>query len=310
MSKTAPLPIFTLQCEKYIAQCMLFNLDFHILYAGTQTGEILIYDLESNRLKNVKKANTLCILSLELFKSPNRLVSQNKTGEVQFWQIDGFELVLCYTLSTNEIGFCKLASYKTNMILCKGDKSTVSCFSTITYNKITVIDPQQNDDLGDIMVIKSIDSYVFCGYEANTIVVWKEDCIINMLNFPELECLIALDVDSNVTKGICAGSSNMINSFHIENDQLHFKKSIKITNPGVNTLQVRPDNKIVAAACWDHMVRLFSWKSMKLLVILDSHSTGVLNIVYSESRETFWKAKYILAIANKDNRITLWDVYN
>jgi len=250
-------------------------------------------------------------MALELLIKQNQLVSQNKVGEIKCWQIDGIELKLNHTLSTQIIGFCKLALYKTDMLLCKGEKSTMSCYSTDTYNEITVFNPQQDDSLGDLMVVKSMGDYVFCGYEANIVVVWEEDHIVNQCSFPELECLMALDVDRNVTKGICAGSSNVINTFDITADgNLSLNRNIKITNPGVNVLQLRPDDKIVAAACWDLTVRLFSWKTMKLLAVLDSHSTGVLNIAYSELSVTFWKAKYMLAVANKDNKITLWDVYN
>lgn len=46
MTKPVPLPIFTFNLEKYTAQCLKFNLDYQILYAGTQSGEILICDLE------------------------------------------------------------------------------------------------------------------------------------------------------------------------------------------------------------------------------------------------------------------------
>lgn len=250
-------------------------------------------------------------MTLEILKQKLQLMSHNKIGEITFWQINGFKLVLKHTLSTSIIGFCKLALYYTNMLLCKGENSLMNCYSIETYDKITVFDPQQNTTLGDLMAIKSIGDYVFCGYEANIIVVWKEHNIISQYNFPELECLMTLDVDLSMVKGVCAGSSNMINTFCISNEgQLSFDKSVKITNPGVNVLLLRPDNKIIAAGCWDLTVRLFSWKSMKLLAVLDSHSTGVLNIMYSELSLTFWKTKYMLAVANKDNKITLWDLYN
>lgn len=196
------------------------------------------------------------------------------------------------------------------MLLCKGEKSKMNCYSIDTLDKITILDPQQNDNLGDLMAIKAIGEYVICGYEANTIIVWKENCIKSLYNFPELECLMTLDVDNDVNKGVCAGVSNVINTFYITEGKLSLNNSITITNPGVNVLLLRPDNKIVAAACWDLTVRLFSWKSMKLLAVLDSHSTGVLNIIYSELSVKYWKARYMLAVANKDNKITLWDVYN
>lgn len=310
MSKKLPSPVYTLKCEKYTPYCLKFYLDGEILYVGTLSGEILVWNMESNRLKNEIKAGTVCIMTLELLTKQNQLVSQNKVGEIKCWLIDGIELKLHHTLSTQIIGFCKLALYKTNMLLCKGENSTMYCYSTDTYDKINVFNPHQDNSLGDLMVVKSIGDYVFCGYEANIVVVWREDYIVNQCSFPELECLMALDVDHSVTKGICAGSSNVINTFYITDGNLSLDRNIKITNPGVNVLQLRPDDKIVAAACWDLTVRLFSWKTMKLLAVLDSHSTGVMNIVYSELPVAFWKARYMLAVANKDNKITLWDVYN
>lgn len=50
MSKKVPLPIFTLKCENYIPNCLKFHLDSQILYVGTQSGEILIWDLEVRHL--------------------------------------------------------------------------------------------------------------------------------------------------------------------------------------------------------------------------------------------------------------------
>lgn len=265
---------------------------------------------QSNRLKNEIKASKKCIMTLKLLSNKNQLVSQDKVGKIQCWKIDGIELKLHHTLSTQMIGFCRMALYKTDMLLCKGEKSAMCSYSTDTFDKISSFNTNQDDSLGELMVIKYIGDYVFCGYEDNTIIVWQDNCIVNQCNFPELDCLMALDVDRNVTKGICAGSSNVINTFCFTDGKLSLNKNVKIKNPGVNVLQLRPDDKIVAAACWDLTVKLFSWKTMKLLAVLDSHSTGVLNIEYSELSVTFWKTKYMLAVSNKDNKITLWDIYN
>lgn len=50
MSKNVPSPVFTLKCETYIPNCFKFHLDGQIFYVGTQSGEILIWDLEVNLL--------------------------------------------------------------------------------------------------------------------------------------------------------------------------------------------------------------------------------------------------------------------
>lgn len=46
MSKKLPSPIFTLKCEKYTPYCMKFHLDGEILYVGTLSGEILVWNME------------------------------------------------------------------------------------------------------------------------------------------------------------------------------------------------------------------------------------------------------------------------
>lgn len=270
---------------------------------------VLPFAFQSNRLKNEVKASAQCIITLELLIEQNKLVSQDKFGEIKCWQIDSFKLALNHTISTKVISFCKAALHKDNVLLCKGENSSINYYSVVTLDKIKIVDPLI-DKLGNLMAIKSVGDYVFCGYEANMIIVWYADRIIDQYSCPELECLMTLDVDRNITKGVCAGSSDIINIFSITNNKMIFKQNVKITNPGINVLQLRPDDKIVAAACWDLTVRLFSWKTMKLLVILETYSTGVVNIMFSELSVKFWKTKYMLAVANKDNKITLWDVYN
>lgn len=46
MLKTLPSPVFTLKSNNYTPNCLKFHLDHQILYVGTQSGEILVWNLE------------------------------------------------------------------------------------------------------------------------------------------------------------------------------------------------------------------------------------------------------------------------
>lgn len=250
------------------------------------------------------------MLAIIICFEQGQLFSQNKNGHIKCWQVDGFELTLLGEIESNTFGYCSMVLYQTNRLLCSGQRSSVNVYSTENFKKRIIWNPGTFSELGELMIIKCIQNYVFFGYESNTICLWNGQGTVSQYNFPELEGLLALDVDHTMAKGVCAGTTDKINTFHIIKDKFVFDKSIKITNPGVSGLKLRPDNKIVAAACWDHKVKLFSWKSMKLLAVLDPHSTGVISLVYSERSIQFWKTKHMLAVADKGNRITLWDVYN
>ncbi|XP_050440180.1 guanine nucleotide-binding protein subunit beta-like protein 1 [Adelges cooleyi] len=312
MSKhNTPTPVYTFKCDKYVPNCVVFHTAKQLLYVGTQTGEIHSWNLETNRQEIKTNAGNQSIMNLEILIKKNQLVSQNKFGEIRFWTMDQFKLSIHHILHTQVLGFCKFSLYKTELILCKSlkEKSILNCYSTESYEIMKTYNPDDKN-LGDLMTIKTIKDYIFCAYESCKVIIWCENSIVETSDFPDTECLMALDVDSSLAKGVCAGSSDTINTFHIADSKISCKKSVQITNPGVSVLRLRPDDKIVAAACWDSTVKLFSWKSMKLLAILDSHSSGVLDITYSKSLVTFWKTKYMLAVACKDNKITLWDIYN
>ncbi|XP_050521473.1 guanine nucleotide-binding protein subunit beta-like protein 1 [Daktulosphaira vitifoliae] len=311
MFKTIPAPVYTYKCDEYIPNCLLFDSINQLLYTGTQTGEILTWNLETNRQKSKTKAGKQCILKLELLTTKNLLISQNKLGEIQFWLINKYNLSNIHTITTQVIGFCKFVLYDNDLILCKSDKEkyVMNFFSIHNYEKVKTFNPNDST-LGDLMVIKCVKNYIFCAYESCKIIIWLEDKIDETAEFPDVECLMALDIDSNITKGVCAGSSDTIYSFQVINNKICLKKSIKITNPGISELCLRSDNKLIAAVCWDFNVRIFSWKTMKLLALLDSHSNGVLDVTFSKSLITFWKTEYLLAIACKDCKITLWNIYN
>ena len=72
---------------------------------------------------------------------------------------------------------------------------------------------------------------------------------------------------------------------------------------GVNSLCVRDDGKIAAAACWDGRVRLYANRRPRLLASLRCHSKAAQCVAFAP-------AGRLLASASEDPRIAIWDVYS
>lgn len=83
-----------------------------------------------------------------------------------------------------------------------------------------------------------------------------------------------------------------------------------MTNPGTSIITIRPDAKIMAVGGWDSRIRLYSWKTLKPLAVLNQHKDTVHDISYSIERIKAYDNKFIMATAAKDGYIALWDIYN
>lgn len=82
--------------------------------------------------------------------------------------------------------------------------------------------------------------------------------------------------------------------------------SVPLTNPGVSLLRIRGDGKIIAAAGWDGNVRIFGWKKMKPLAVLQNHKDLVHSVAFSDHPEP---SNRLMAAGSKDQRISLWSIY-
>jgi WD40 repeat protein len=105
--------------------------------------------------------------------------------------------------------------------------------------------------------------------------------------------------------GVCGGVSNQLVFFKIDNTcNLVRIVGKDILNPGIGSVKIRPDNRLVALGCWDGCLRLFSWKSYRPLAVLTEHSAEVNDITFSTVH-----AVNFMAAGGKDRKISLWDIY-
>lgn len=88
------------------------------------------------------------------------------------------------------------------------------------------------------------------------------------------------------------------------------RSTITIRNPGTSVIAARPDSKLFTAGGWDGRLRIFSWKFLHPLAMLDQHVETIHDIAYSASKVDSYNSKCLMAAAGKDGHISLWDLYN
>lgn len=238
-------------------------------------------------------------------------ITQTKGGEIKVWEDENGSWRLKNTLSFEYWGFCKFDTFS-KYLVCPQPESCVKIVS-IDDNSTRTLCKTYKEKCGEIMVLKCFAigdvQYIFVLYESGMLTLIEVNGkVVSDLKITS-DCPMALDFDG-VSRGVVGTSGEEIVGFELTSElQLEKWKSTTIKNPGVSSIVIRPDRKLVAAGCWDSRIRLFSMKSLRLLVVLTTHRETVQDITYSPSRVDAWNVEWMLAAAGKDGRITLWNLY-
>ena len=94
------------------------------------------------------------------------------------------------------------------------------------------------------------------------------------------------------------------------NNKLEEKKKLPLKNPGISTITMRPDLKVFATGGWDSRIRIYSLKRLQPLVVLDQHKATIQDVIFSPCKVDAYNSKCLMAVADKDGCISLWDLYN
>lgn len=85
------------------------------------------------------------------------------------------------------------------------------------------------------------------------------------------------------------------------------EKEIELKNPGIASVKIRKDRKILGTGGWDGRIRIYSWKTLKPLAYLSYHTQTINTVDFSED---LCDHGQLLAAGGKDSRISLWSLYN
>lgn len=135
-------------------------------------------------------------------------------------------------------------------------------------------------------------SHLLAGYEDGSVVLWDTAGGGRQLgrHKPLAEPLLALAATAPASKTgaavVCAGAETTVAALALGDaspapllDRVLWKHTLK--RKGVNCICVRPDNKLLATAGWDGLVRVFTRKRGRPLAHLDLHREQVLYVCFS-----------------------------
>lgn len=270
--------------------------------------------LQTNRLQQKIQIGQAPILHIH--HTDEHLIAQEKGGKIKIFKLTNSGYSDEAVIEVEYFGFCRFdANTKLENLYVPALNSTIFIYD-FSGNLIGNLVPDSTAKLGDPMCLKYLDFYnrqcLLAGYESGWIYLWDLDTsqCISKLQISN-QCPISIDYHLEQQRGICGNTSDVIQIFSIGKKDLSLthKLDITIKNPGINKVQSRSDGKVFATGGWDGHIRIFSWFSMRPLVVLTEHKAAVQDVVYSTQKVSFWNAN-IMAAGGLDGSITLWNLYN
>lgn len=239
------------------------------------------------------------------------LITQEKEGAIKLWQLrdESYELMGKYDYHG---GYCKSLLLDDSLVVPQEngqldvvDYKTMECVRKFTTTKTC---------LGNVMCLQKVtinaSVYVLAGFEAGDIILWDFLSGAACSHIKLRECITSLTFDAVTGRGICGNASNILQIFTVDkNFTITLKCEISIKNDGCNIVKLRPDRKIFVSGGWDGRLRLFSWKSLRLLVVLAEHRNSITDVQFSEKIVQLWNSN-IMAASGADGMISLWNLYN
>jgi WD40 repeat protein len=283
------------------------------LLAGTDDGKISEWNLTTFRKEEtVLNAGTSACMALKLLG--NTLVTQERKGHINLWTPQESSWSVSEFVHLDYYGFSRIdiAEDRGGIVACPKQHSNVEIYSLKSHSKILSFEKDNDDNvaLGEVMALKVIhisqEPYLLAAYENGDVHLWDFRKQRAVSHFKCDNCLTAMDFSQITMSGICGGVSNHLVFFKIDNSCSLVRILGKdMLNPGIGSIKVRPDNRLVALGCWDGRLRLFSWKSYRPLAVLTEHSAEVNDIAFSTEH-----AVSFMAAGGKDRKISLWNIYN
>lgn len=312
MALLPPDPLFILRSD----MGHIHNLEFmfsrnnatHLL-AATEEGYIYFWNLQTNRV-TYKQRLGIAIQAIH-YMSPY-IITQEKSGDVKLWHVEtNFTCTLLKEYHC-EGGYCRSIIINSCLILPEVN-SKVGSIDFQTFRTVTIYVPTK-EKLGNTMALEKADIggtiCVLAGYESGDVILFHFLSGSQLSNIQLREYITSIAFDSVTGRGVCGNSSNQLQVFTIEKEHsIKLKCEISLKNAGCNVVRLRPDRKILACGGWDGNLRLFSWKSLRLLVGLNQHNNSITDVIFSGQIVPEWNSN-IMSVAGGDGSISLWNLYN
>jgi len=267
-----------------------------------------VWDCDIRRVVTTVQSDTTAdMLSVDAIN--HNLVTLDRYGWLKL--TDGNTMQVVSKLGFNDVGFCKISLLpddpKIILALPGENKSSVTIWSLKDSSIISRLIPDQ-EKLGTVMNVKLFSQYLVVGYENGSVLLWhhaEQKILFQVKIFDEPVMSLDAFQRDDVIECVCGSVCKEIHRirFYLKEERSEVKK-IEVLNDGISSLKIRNDQKIFASGGWDHQIRLFGMKKMKSIARLNYHSDRINSIDFSKGHIQ------LLAASSKDNKISVYDVFN
>ncbi|KAI4487650.1 hypothetical protein M0802_011963 [Mischocyttarus mexicanus] len=303
MENTVPEPKYILRHNMGLVHCLSFHLTSNRehLYAAGSSGNVYVWDLETNRIAKqfYTGSDDSCLTMLNM--NDNYLLVQQKFGSIKMYNYAESHWKTDREIRLDSYSFCRSQILSEDVIVAPLNNSNVGLYSTKSSDMITMLNSEQVSNgkkLGEIMAIKPLPSnyqQVLVIYEVGLLALWdiKARKAIHSMNIES--CPMTLDFETKNMKGIIGFYSDKLQIFNLSPTKLRNKDTITLTTLGTSVTTIKPDNKICAVGGWNGRMRLYSWKNMRCLAVINEYTETVYDIVYSHKEVQSYDCKYLMA---------------
>ncbi|XP_026748963.2 guanine nucleotide-binding protein subunit beta-like protein 1 [Galleria mellonella] len=319
MALLPPDPVYTI---RNVDNVPVYSLAFSFLpgglerlLAGSKNGYVYAYNLQTNRVQQKIQVGQAPIL--HIIHTDTHFITQEKGGNYKIFSLTNNGYEEDATIAIDYPGFCRFeANTKLNILYVPDSESKIHIYN-FSGEKTGSLEPDSAaPKLGDPMCMKFIEfpcdrPCLLVGYEAGWLLLWDLNTSQCIGKLQTKQCPMSVEYHLDQQRGIIGTASNVIQIFSISRKDLTLahKADITIKNPGVNKVLSRSDGKVFTSGGWDGHIRIFSWFSLRPLVVLTEHKQAVQDIAYSSEKVSQWNAN-IMAAGGLDGAITLWNLYN
>ncbi|KAK9462426.1 WD40 repeat-like protein [Lipomyces oligophaga] len=351
---SAPAAVATLRAHNSSICVIAFHSSNLRLVSGDENGWCIHWSLVTRRPIAIWKSHEASILSL-LWLSEDLLLTHGRDNKLHVFRLDSQTLDvtipkvsdnapsrssnwrkpwLVVSIEVNALNFCGAACQDENTIAVPGtlDSDTIDIYNLLPNLTRPFKAIKASEKTGIVMALAFDNNYLIAGYESGHISVFQlGDAIFSELYIFKAHAhpVLALAVHSVDSTFLSVSADSKIIK-HQLTPTTEIMQSIDTKHAGINSVKIRADQKIFATGSWDGRVRIYLYKSIKLLAAFPAgrqdkigglafgfYSPTLSHSQTVQTQTTTIKEKLVqkiqdshwLAVGGKDGRIGLWNIY-